>query len=398
MNKAGFLLLFCFICSATSAAGQEQPYAKHYYTSGYPFIETINAIDETSFLQNWNLVRNSQGIIFIGTLGNISAFDGSRWSRARIPKSNVLSLAKGVDDTIYAGGLGEFGYIDFSGTLQPMQYISLSDSLPDSVQDQLSDVWQILPVGEKIYFRSANYLLAWDGDFLKYWEADNKVRLLSNYKGQIHLYVEDHGVYSLDENNELKPNERFSAFQNLRIFGIYSIDEQTDVVVTNDGGLYRVTGDSTVGIEGIVNDLLMENSVYKTVQLHDGSLVAGTLNAGIIRFTPGGELLAHIESENGLEEDRVYSLFVDDDGALWTTHDRHISKINFQIPIRTYDFSHFRIGCFFPAQRISTDTLKQIPHLKSMIYLVKPSIRNPAVYTVCWTTVPAISGCDQAGN
>ena len=337
MNKAGFLLLFCFICSATIAVGQEQPYAEHYYSSGYPFIETINAYDETGFLQNWNLVRNSQGVIFVGTLGNISAFDGSRWTRTRIPNANVLSLAKGADDTIYAGGLGEFGYIDFSGTIQPMQYISLSDSLPDSIREQLSDVWQILPVGEKIYIRSANYLIQWDGDSLKYWEADNTVRLLINNEGQINLYVEDHGVYGLDENNELKPNERFSAFQDLRVFGIYSLDEQTDVVITNDGGLYRVTGHTTQSIEGEVYDLLMENNVYKTVQLHDGSLVAGTLNAGIIRFTAGGELLAHIDSENGLEEDRVYSLFVDADGALWATHDRHISKINFQIPIRKMD-------------------------------------------------------------
>jgi len=337
MLRISSYLLICIAYGIVPVVAQEHTFAEQPYPAGFPLVETINVYENSTHLQNWDLIRNSQGVLFIGTIGNLVAYDGTRWSQTYIPKANTLSLALGNDDTVYVGGAGEFGFIDSTDPVNPLQYVSLSEELPDSVYDNLSDARQILPIRNDIFFRSGHYLIRWDGNSLTYWEGKDRIRLLLNNRGRLNLYVENNGVYDFDVETGLVPADRYSNFRDMIVFGIYPLDEQTDLVVTNDGGLFRVTDGTTEAINGEASQFLIANNVYESIQLYDGTYVVGTLNAGIVRFTSSGEILAHLDSNSGLEEDRIYSLYLDNDGALWASHHMNVSKIDFQLPIRKKD-------------------------------------------------------------
>jgi len=110
--------------------------------------------------QNWCIVQDKRGIIYVGNQGGVLEYDGISWRKIDVPNSEVRSLAVDDNGVIYIGGVNEFGFLapDFKGTLQ---YKSLVNNLKDH-QKSFANVWRIHATKEGVYFRTTYYLFRWN--------------------------------------------------------------------------------------------------------------------------------------------------------------------------------------------------------------------------------------------
>ena len=142
------LISLLTICLALGANAQINKYGNPFITCYPP--EVYNAED-----QNWAVVQDNRGFIYVANYQAVLEYDGTTWRSIEVPNgSYVYSLAMGDDGVVYVGAVNQFGYIapDSIGNLV---YKSLSDQVPDSVA--FSAIYDIYYHNGKVYYCSFEY-------------------------------------------------------------------------------------------------------------------------------------------------------------------------------------------------------------------------------------------------
>jgi hypothetical protein len=125
----------------------------------------------------WAIARDHRGLIYFGvSAGTVVEFDGAAWRKVYFSSSIARSLTVDEQGKIWVGGSGTFGYLapDQAGRLQ---YVSIADNIPTEAR-QFSDVWQVLPTKQGVYFRAVEELFRWDGQQMHFWNPAGKGRFV----------------------------------------------------------------------------------------------------------------------------------------------------------------------------------------------------------------------------
>ena len=85
-------LLLCYILCATSLHAAE---------AGLPLLKTFKAKDYNAGTQNWAVLQDEQGMLYVGNNMGVLEFDGVHWRSLVTPnQSLVRSLALGKDGIV----------------------------------------------------------------------------------------------------------------------------------------------------------------------------------------------------------------------------------------------------------------------------------------------------------
>ena len=142
------LISLLTICLALGANAQINKYGNPFITCYPP--EVYNAED-----QNWAVVQDNRGFIYVANYQAVLEYDGTTWRSIEITNTSyVYSLALGEDGFLYVGATNQFGYIapDSIGNLT---YNSLSEQVPDSVI--FTAIQDVYCHNGKVYFSSYEY-------------------------------------------------------------------------------------------------------------------------------------------------------------------------------------------------------------------------------------------------
>ena len=138
---------------------------------GTPYIQNFTKEDYKSENQNFDIVQDKRGVIYVANLGGVLEYDGNRWTKIAIPNKGAFALAIDSSGRIYTGGKGEFGYLR-ANNLGEMQYVSLLNLLTKKEdKEEIGKLQGILITEEGICFRTEDALY-----FLK----DNKITIVKN--------------------------------------------------------------------------------------------------------------------------------------------------------------------------------------------------------------------------
>src|SRR6056297_808708 len=91
---------------------------------GLSFIHNIEAEEYGEHSQNWDIIQDDRGMIYIANGNGVIEYDGENFKLIELPKSGTIrSLVIGENNRVYVGGVEEIGY------LQPningdMEYVS----------------------------------------------------------------------------------------------------------------------------------------------------------------------------------------------------------------------------------------------------------------------------------
>jgi signal transduction histidine kinase len=301
---------------------------------GQPLIESINLFEISRYPLNWDITRDNEGMLWVGTGGNVMVFDGAKWSSYNVPARTARSLTQGFDNRIYVGGSSEFGFFgrNSSSEIDLVYYTSLKDLVPESKGNFLNIHNIIAKSDSSVLFNGTYHSFLYKDDILQPVSDDVWIFRLFDVNGRI--FSNDSLGISVYNNEKLELIEGSEQFEFTGIFCLQPLDESSFIFSVRNEGLFLYDGSEFRKQESDASDFLKEHYPYTCQKLPDGSFFAGTLSQGGIRFQPDGTIIGTFNDQTGLEENTIYGSYLDPDGTLWISQFEHVAKLDFSLPIR----------------------------------------------------------------
>ena len=219
-------------------------------STGQKYFENYTPKEYQGHNQNWAVLQDKRGIIYVANNSGIKEFDGLSWRQIDVSNQTVRSLAIDEIDTIYVGGKDEIGYLapNAKGTLQ---YVSLLKYL-DTNKRSFSDAWETHCTKHGIYFRTPKFLFRLNPNSkkIKVWESGNTFHVSFICGGTLFLDQKNVGLMEMDKvSDELKLVPGGETFANKKIYMMAPFEKNALLIGTREIGFY--TYDIHNGIEAM---------------------------------------------------------------------------------------------------------------------------------------------------
>ncbi|MDG5767741.1 ATP-binding protein [Balneolales bacterium ANBcel1] len=349
---------------------------------GQIYEQTWSGHDYQGAPQNWDMLQDDDGFIYIANSSGVLIYDGSDWNLVELNRQRpARSLTFGDDGRIYVSGLNEIGYLEPDSLGRP-EYHSLMHLVPDNIA--INNVWDVYSIDGGVIFNANDFLLQWDFQTLTIWESGENAnfgrlftfdgRPLINHPELGLLTVEDDRLALVIESDQ--PAGRLSllvqlsdatAFAGHQESGFYHLhvkkhseqemggpdpaNHTDDSPATEDdkNGSVNVipfapekigTARWTFEAEPLDTGLdthLSRIRLYGALRTDDGMIAINTINAGIIIISPEGTILDQLTEDDGLRTNLIIGLGTDREGGLWALANNGITRFEYGRPLRYWD-------------------------------------------------------------
>lgn len=330
---AGFPLPFwlptviaMFLLCARLAA-QDVPWP----AAGHPLIRTYAPAEYGAFAQNWSITQDQRGIMYFANTGGILEYDGVMWRLIPVPNEVVRSLAVDSAGHVFAGGVGELGYLGRDATGQSV-FTSLLDRIPADAR-QFADVWTLWVVGHRAYFQTLPYVFVfeWPADsaeprFAAKWSARTAFTPAFSTGGILYFPQQDLGLFRLS-GDSLSAVPAGDAFAHMSMYFMLPITKDSLLVGTREG-IFVYGPASIVPLAGAADEFLRRHRpTLAGARLDNGVYALGTQAGGVLFMDRSGRPHGVLNKRNGLRSETIWFMFPDREGNLWLAMDDGIARI-----------------------------------------------------------------------
>ncbi|MBO7595128.1 MAG: SpoIIE family protein phosphatase [Salinivirgaceae bacterium] len=320
------LISLLAICLALGANAQINKYGNPFITCYPP--EVYNEED-----QNWAIVQDNRGFVYVANYQSVLEYDGTSWRSIEIPNAAyVYSLALGDDGVVYVGAINQFGYIapDSIGNLV---YKSLSEQVPDSVI--FTGVLDIYYYNGKVYFCSYEYDFVYSGGQLEsvYQLPDMSTR---SFIMNDTLYVGNMlgGINNVVTGSQLLDEKKIAA----GAIRIHKLDNDNYILFLNGATVfkYNIKTGKLKKCKSHAFDNLKSYNLYSVTKT-DRGYVASVLFSDDFTFVLTDTLLnftSALNTTNGLIDKIGVNSYVSNTGVMWGCLNYGIAKAEIGSPLR----------------------------------------------------------------
>ncbi len=320
------IIMFSLCLPARTVKGQIQSF-------GVPYVHNYSKSEYLSGNQNWSATKDEQGIMYFGNTDGLLKFDGARWQQYQLPRRQIIrSVCSDKHGRIYCGAFGEFGFWHYEG--QRFSYKSLS-SLLSKEQRPTEEIWKIYVDGSRVIFQAFGAI---------YIYKDGKITIIT--KGNPYLFLFQAGsrffVKSINgtlkelRGAKLEEVEGSELLSGSNVLSILPYDAESYLIGTSRDGVFMMRNGKIIPWESQANEFL------KRYQLNNGCVVMGkyfaygTILNGIVIVNRHGGIVQYINKSNGLQNNTVLNLYVDEHEGLWAALDKGIDRIDLNSPFYFY--------------------------------------------------------------
>ncbi len=320
---------------------------------GLPFITNYSPKNYKAFPQVWSVLEDESGIMYFGTQNDLLEYDGVKWRKIKFRDSTganlgtvIRSMAKNKNGTIFYGGFGDLGYLDFD-SLGQRRSNSLLKLVPFANRNFL-DIWSSYATESGIYFQSREYIFRLDDKkveagekpMVKVWAPKTKFMYSFYLDGNYYVHQQGIGLFKMTNDSlVLVPGSEFLGKERMQVMLPYKTanNEKQYLIGMFYGGLYLYDGKTFRPFATEADDVIKTGALlYKGIQLQDGSYVLSTTGKGLVIIDQQGKLLQKINRDVGLQDESIYSVYQDKKGTLWLTLDNGISRVETASPFTKF--------------------------------------------------------------
>ena len=270
----------------------------------------------------------------------VLSFDGNYWELYPLPNKTIVWSVEMVNNQLFVGGQDEMGFLspDKSGQLS---FHSLKSYLDESDQ-KFADIWNIVNVGDDIFFRSISRLFKWNKGKMKVYQPNSTWFFLGKFQSKVIAHDEARGIMIYKNGNWELFIKKQELPENFYITSISDYTPGSSIITTSKNGLFKLTeeGIKPLTIKGINN----KDHFTSIVKVDEFNYVLGTYNNGVYLFNEKNEVIESFTKQEGLQNNNLRSLYIDKSKNIWMGLNNGISFIPFNNAIKDINPVDFRDG------------------------------------------------------
>ncbi len=309
-------------------------------SGGFRYVTNYRPEDYNFSPQNWCVLQDRRGVMYIGNNAGLMEFDGTSWEAIEIPNYTVRSMALDESGTIFIGGNGEIGFL-VPGDDGSLQYASLLDRVHEGKRN-FNNVWKSLATAEGIYFFTHYYLFRWNPRTkqMRVWEPQPDHRFNESFtcNGTFYAHQRGGGLMQV-KNNKLRLIGGEETFASVKMYMMAPYDGHRVLIGTRDKGFYLYDGSKAVPFATEADEYIKQNQLCHGIQLlrSAGQFALATRRGGLVIIDSRGRLRHIFNISAGLPVNNVKYVFEDFQGNLWLALVKGIAKIEYVSPFSFYD-------------------------------------------------------------
>jgi hypothetical protein len=332
LNQALLLgsLYLILVCNAWSSS-LSQTHSK-YDELGTPILEAFDGVEFDGAGTNWYMEQHPNGMMFLANSNGLYSYDGTKWRKHPQSGPGHINQFTIKEEHIYVGLKGDLG-IYTTHPKDNLSYHSLLKELPDNKR-QFGSIRNVFQFEGNIVFISAEQIMIYHPEagfriispehhFRRAWLVDDKVFATD---GDGLVYLKNNQIHKVD----VLPSDGLGRIGFVQSLG------QNYLIGTMENGTYLWHGNK---LTPWISAARPEAGylAYNSLHVNSEILAIATLRNGVIFVDHAGNLVYHLNKENGLPADTTLHLFLDQQQGLWLSHLAFVSRV--QLPFELSVFS-----------------------------------------------------------
>ena len=312
---------------------------------GQPFIgqREITNYEKKKYnagTQNWQIQQDKQGRMYFANNEGVLSFDGNYWELYPLPNKTIVWSIEMANNKLFVGGQDEIGYLSPNDGGQ-LVFHSLKSLLDESDQ-KFADIWNIVHVGEDIFFRSISRLFKWNKGKMKVYQPSSTWFFLGKFQNKVIAHDETRGIMMYKNGNLEVFIKKQDLPENFYITSISDYTQGSSIITTSKNGLFQLTeeGIKPLTIKGVNNN----QHFTSVVKIDEFNYILGTYNNGLYLFNEKNEVIESFSKQEGLQNSNLRSLYIDKSKNIWMGLNNGISFIPFNNAIKDINPVNFGDG------------------------------------------------------
>jgi serine phosphatase RsbU (regulator of sigma subunit) len=301
---------------------------------GAPLLTNFRESNEIEN-QNWAICQDDKNVMLFSNRRGILTFDGQGWNFIPIPTIPYSLIYNPKEGKVYVGGENNYGYLarDDKGIYR---YFSISG---DSASVGL--ISRIIFTDSTIYFYGEQSISRHN---IKSGKLELRLRQKENepFTGMFitpkntFINVSSEGLYRL-ESDTLFPIVTGYLTKDMEI--LFSLPYSNSMVLLgkSNGDLSLFDGIKYYDYQIKDDGYLRQNILSEGLSISDSLYAFSTLDGGaLVIEKKSGNLKYAINYINGLPDDEVFALGVDNNHGLWLSHQYGLTRADLKLPVSNF--------------------------------------------------------------
>ena len=302
-------------------------------TIGLPDVINYSKQSYAAGLQNWDIKQDKNGIIYIANNEGLLSFDGKYWTLYPLPnRTNVRSVEIGSDNKIYVGGQDELGY--FAPTENGrLTYHALNGLIPPK-DKSFGDVWDIVAYKKDIFFRTSTKIFKFSNQAVATFRAVSEWSYMGVCNDRLFAHDFVTGLLQFENNVMTTLPLTGSTLPNDPVTGILPGGKDSILITTLKNGIFHFTNNTLSKLASPNNGLFQSERIYSTTPINKEWLALATNNSGVYIIDLKGNIIQSFSKTEGLQNNNVLSIFLDNQRNLWLGLDNGVDFIAYNSSIK----------------------------------------------------------------
>lgn len=276
--------------------------------------------------QNWSVSSGKDGKIYFANHTGLLEFDGTNWKLNNLPNRTILRTVKTGEDSsiVYSGGYMELGYwnTDKTGNLV---YHSLNSNAEQYLTNNI-EFWNIATEDDFVYYQAFSKVLTFHNDSVYPVKLEGQIFVMNRVGDKILVSVRNNGIFEI-KGDEVVPYIQNDLLNNKTIKFLIPFQNDQLLIGTAADGILIWDGNNISEWNPEWTNYFIENELNRGFYSEDGKVIIGTLVDGLVVFDTEGNLKMKANMQNGLPNNTILGIDVDEWQNIWLALDIGIAFI-----------------------------------------------------------------------
>lgn len=296
---------------------------------GFRQIQVFSGQEMGGGAQNFAVVQDATGMIYVGNLHGVLEFDGATWNLIELPmQTAVNTLVQIPDGRKLAGGYNQVGFLSQDAT-HATRFQSIKDWIPETCRD-FGDIETFCATPDRAFMLTSRFLFEW---------AYSDEHLIPHPRSQdTHVFLHGNTVVLVADGG-------------MRVLGTTA----PSLKIPPDGGIRFSLGDlgflrvdgrvhllePSTGLDAGPLETELEHVRISAVEpLEDGRFLIATRDKGILIVDRRLRIDEVLDVYTGLPDNDVRSIHASRDGMLWIALNTGLAAIDISSNVFLFDKRH----------------------------------------------------------